>query len=319
MNRAAWLRLMWLGTRFAPRISKRLGGFFAWQLWFTPWRVQLSERAEAREAAWLAMTTPLRIPHAGGTLHGFTAGEGPTVLLAHGWGDQASRLGAFVAPLVDAGFRVVAVDKPAHGSSPGLRTDAYRLAAAIRATADAVGGVYGVVAHSMGGVETLLAIRDGLRVERLVLLAPALRLRHAVAKFVELFQVPEASMNSLTAAIERRYGTQVWDDVSSDLLVANLDVPALLVHDRSDAQVDFADGERLRDAWPGVNFLATDGLGHDRLLRDPDVVSAAVAHLAAGRVVEQLLTPRTANRCFGSDGGPASPRGLGTPSRLRNG
>lgn len=274
---------MWLGSQWGGRVSRRLGGFFTWQLWFTPWQVELSERARAREAAWMAATTPFPISYAGTTLSGFTAGDGPTVLLVHGWGDQASRLGAFVAPLVEAGFRVVGFDKPAHGASPGLRTDAYKLSAAIRAAANEAGGLYGVIAHSMGGVETLLAMRDGLTVERLVLLAPALRMQHAMDQFAALFQVPPWSIAGLVSAIERRYGTQVWDVLSSDRLVADLDVPALLIHDRHDAQVDFADGERLRDAWPGVQFIATDGLGHDRLLRDADVVAAAAEHLSAGR------------------------------------
>jgi pimeloyl-ACP methyl ester carboxylesterase len=279
MSRARWLRLLWLGARYGGVVSRRLGSFFAYQLWFTPWQVALSERAQQREAGWLAATQPLRIPFGRRTLSGFTAGQGPTVLLIHGWGDTASRLGAFVAPLVSSGYRVVGVDLPAHGSSPGWRTNAYERSAAILATADHVGGVEAVVAHSMGGVETLIALRKGLAAQRVVLLAPALRLEHAMNKFAALFAMPEEVMSGLRVAIERQFGEQVWDSLASDLLVQGLDVPALLVHDRSDAQVDFADGERLRDAWPGVTFLATDGLGHDRVLRDPQVVAAATRFL----------------------------------------
>ena len=44
-------------------------------------------------------------------------GEGPVVLLVHGWGGWRGQLGRFVAPLVDAGHRVVAVDAPGHGDA----------------------------------------------------------------------------------------------------------------------------------------------------------------------------------------------------------
>ena len=50
-------------------------------------------------------------------------GKGPTVLLAHGWESRGTHWGAFVPPLVEAGFRAVAVDAPAHGDSPGRRAN----------------------------------------------------------------------------------------------------------------------------------------------------------------------------------------------------
>ena len=282
MSRAKYLQFMWLASRSAARFSTRLSGFFAWQLWFTPWHVPLSDRAREREAGWTASTRPLRIRAGRKTLAAFTAGDGPTVLLVHGWGDRASRMGAFIAPLVDAGFRVVGLDLPAHGDSPGVRTDAYEAAEAIRSAAEQVGPLYAIVAHSMGGAETLMAVAGGVPVQRLVLLAPALRPRHAMDKFTAMFSMPQRAMTGLVKAIERRYGTQVWDDLSSDLNVADLDVPALLFHDRTDPQVDFADGEALHAAWRGSRFVPTEGLAHDRLLRDPTVVAQTVDFLIEG-------------------------------------
>ncbi|MPZ71761.1 MAG: alpha/beta fold hydrolase [Nitriliruptorales bacterium] len=241
MNRAGGrvLWLTWLAARVGGRFSERIAGFFAWRLWFTPWRLELSERARIREAGWLEKTTPLSIPFGRGVLHGFTAGEGPSVLLVHGWGDRASRLGALIAPLVDAGFRVVAVDLPAHGASPGVRTNAYGVAAAIRATAQHVGGVYGVVAHSMGGLETIIALRQELAAERVVLLASAVRLHHAMERFETMFVLRPRAMRGLAAALTR-------------------------------------------------------GLGHDRLLRDPDVVGEAVAFLRSGVEGDRRALPDAA-------------------------
>src|SRR5688572_2988678 len=101
--------------RIAGRFSRRLGGWLAARLWFTPWEVELSERALEREANWTADTQPLAIRFDGGVLHGFAAGDGPTILLVHGWGERASAMGAFIAPLTSAGYRVVAIDLPGHG------------------------------------------------------------------------------------------------------------------------------------------------------------------------------------------------------------
>jgi pimeloyl-ACP methyl ester carboxylesterase len=294
------LKVVWAGARISARFSQRLAGLFAWRLWFTPWRVALSERARAREQAWLADTTPLRVPFAGGELAGFSAGRGPAVLLVHGWSDRASRLGAFVEPLVAAGFRVVAVDLPAHGDSPGRMTNAYDAADAVRAAADYVGGVFAVVAHSMGGVETLLALRAGMRVQRVVLLASAVRLEHAVDRFSTMFSLPPKAGAGLTDAINRRFGPRVWEDLSADRIAATLTMPALLFHDSDDQQVDPADAEMLAGAWRGARLVTTAGLGHDRLVRSPEVVAQAVAFLAAPSVCvdvrDEATRPSTAGR-----------------------
>jgi hypothetical protein len=39
-------------------------------------------------------------------------------------------------------------------------------------------------------------------------------------------------------------------------------------------------GVAVAEAWPGARLVATDGLGHHRVLADPGVVEAVVAHIA---------------------------------------
>jgi pimeloyl-ACP methyl ester carboxylesterase len=53
----------------------------------------------------------------------------------------------------------------------------------------------------------------------------------------------------------------------------------LLIHDRGDPDVPFRHAEEVAAAWPGARVLATDGLGHRAVLRDPTVVRSAVAFL----------------------------------------
>ena len=51
---------------------------------------------------------------------------------------------------------------------------------------------------------------------------------------------------------------------------------ALIVHDRSDREVPFMSAQALHRAWPGSELVATEGLGHRKLLSDPAVVERAV-------------------------------------------
>src|SRR5688500_16792196 len=97
------------GMKVTARFSVPLSGWFANKLWFTPWRVQPSERGLRRQAEWLSGTTPAHFSTRYGHIAGFEAGTGPTVLLVHGWGERAASLGALVRPLTSAGYRVVGI------------------------------------------------------------------------------------------------------------------------------------------------------------------------------------------------------------------
>ena len=57
-------------------------------------------------------------------------GEGPIVLLVHGWNGRATQLGDFVAPLVERGYRVVAYEHLATATrrEPEYRFPNWRLA-----------------------------------------------------------------------------------------------------------------------------------------------------------------------------------------------
>ena len=270
----------WLATRVAALVSPRLAGPLAARLWFTPWRVPVGERHARRLDEWLRPTEPVSFEVDGLRIAGFAAGSGPVVMLVHGWGERGASLGAFVDPLVDAGYRVVGIDLPGHGGSEGGQTDGFRIAAAIRGVCDALGGARAVVAHSMGATTTLYATHEGMPVDALVLLAPAPRLDRALKTFARMLRLSPNAVAGLKGTIERRYGAGVWHALSGHTLAAQVDVPGLIVHDRDDPQVALADSEELHSAWRGSRLVVTEELGHGRILRDPKVIDAVTGFLA---------------------------------------
>lgn len=272
-------RTMVAATRALAPLSERLAGLAAARLWFTPWPVPVSERGLEKQARWLERCEPLSLRTADGHhLNGFAAGEGPVVLLVHGWGEWAANLGAFIDPLVAAGYRVVGFDLPAHGRSSGTQTDALVNAAAVADGAASQGGAHAVVAHSMGAHATTTALHRGLEVDAVALLAPAVRL-YGVEEFAEMLSLPQAAARGLRATIERRYGTSVWEDLSADLLARKLRTPALIVHDADDDQIAPSEGRALSEAWQGSRLVVTEGLGHGRIIRDAGVIQQVVAFL----------------------------------------
>jgi pimeloyl-ACP methyl ester carboxylesterase len=223
----------------------------------------------------------MKLTAGGRTLSGFSAGDGPTVLLVHGWSDRAASLGAFVEPFVQRGFRVVGLDFPGHGDSPGGRTNAFEMAATLRAIDRELGGVDAMVAHSIGAFATVLELANGLEPRAVGLIAPLVRVDDAVDRFAQRLRLPSRAVKALRADLERKFGTDVWDKLSADLQAVRLDVPALVVHDQDDPETRPSDSALLAQAWPGARMISTRGLGHYRVVRD-EIVVAEIADFISG-------------------------------------
>ncbi len=80
-----------------------------------------------------------------------------------------------------------------------------------------------------------------------------------------------------------------WSAFSLPELAPALKAPLLVIHDRDDGEVPWQHGRVITHDWPGAQLLTTDGLGHRRILRDANVVSAAAAFISAA--VEEGRAP----------------------------
>jgi pimeloyl-ACP methyl ester carboxylesterase len=58
-------------------------------------------------------------------------------------------------------------------------------------------------------------------------------------------------------------------------------VPTLVVHDTGDRQAPYDDAQHLVATLPDARLVTTEGLGHRRILRDPQVVAEVVDFVRA--------------------------------------
>lgn len=252
-------------------VSPAAAGRLALRLFCTPRR----HHRPGWERHIAAAGEPLRV---GPGLAARAWGAGPIVLLVHGWEGRGTQLGRFVEPLVAAGYRVIGLDLPAHGESPGTRTDLIECTEALRKAGRDLGPIAGIVSHSFGGAITTLALERGLDVKAVVLIAAPSSIADVIRRFGELTGLRGRSMQAFRTGIERQTGVRLVD-VEIFERVAALQVPALIVHDRGDGEVPFHDAERLSAQWPGSTLLATERLGHRRILKDGEVIRRAVEFL----------------------------------------
>lgn len=57
-------------------------------------------------------------------------------------------------------------------------------------------------------------------------------------------------------------------------------VPLHVTSDREDRETPLPSVEKLVRSWPGATLRVTEGLGHRRILRDPEVVDEAVRYFS---------------------------------------
>lgn len=258
--------------RFSPRLAARL----LTRAFGTPRRSALSPEERALLAAgrteqiWVGDGMRVAVTSWGT--------PGPVALLVHGWSGRGAQLAPFVRPLLDEGFQVVALDAPAHGDSPGRRSNLLEMTAALAAVARRHPPV-AIVAHSVGAVAATVAMAEGVSAERAVFLAPADDPWTFLLRLSAYLDLSPTFAHRARRDLELRFGLGT-DDLVASRRAGTIGASLLVFHDPSDREVPLDHGERLVAAWPGARLETTRGLGHRRILADPTVVAAAVEFLS---------------------------------------
>lgn len=204
-------------------------------------------------------------------------GEGPAVLLAHGWEDDTSLWGPMIEGLRARGRAVVAFDLPAHGYSEGDRLEIETAAAAVCAVANGFGPISGAAGHSFGCKALAFAAAwNGFTPGRLALIGSPTAQRRQWARIVTHHGVDPAVAARALALREARLGFSI-DRYDFAALAPAMTMPVLFVHSLDDEACNVADVQAVAASWPDAQMLIADGLGHRLIAQDPEIV-AQVAH-----------------------------------------
>lgn len=198
-------------------------------------------------------------------------GEGPTVLLVHGWQGRRSQLAKIAVDLSAKGYRVVTFDGPAHGSSAKKRTTLVEFSEAVESAAKQFGPLHGIVGHSLGAAAVAIAMRQGVQAKRAVLISCPFSLRHVVSGFAKIVGLPSRSHEKMYPLMERLHRC-AEDQLSFENIGPDLQTPCLLIHDVTDQYIPAKDGEMVSLTIEGSELVRTKGLGYMRILQDEGVV-----------------------------------------------
>ncbi|MGZ0782239.1 alpha/beta fold hydrolase [Pseudomonas saponiphila] len=201
-------------------------------------------------------------------------GQGPTVMLMHGWEGRPTQFASLVDALVTAGYTAVALEGPAHGRSPGDEANVVLFARAMLEAAAELPPLRAVIGHSMGGASAMLAVQLGLRSETLVSIAAPARILGVLRGFARYMGLPPRARSAFIRQVEKDVGMRA---ASLDVAQYQLDMPGLIVHAEDDRFVPVQESELIHQAWFDSRLLRLSEGGHQRVLADPRVVEAVLA------------------------------------------
>ncbi len=283
------------GVGFLSAIAPGVVGRQAFRLFCTPPRTGLLSPGEIKVAARMgpvmatAQKKSIETPDASVVAYVWDPADGlmlrGTVLLVHGWTGRAMVMAAFVEPLRASGFRVVALDLPAHGNSTGKQLNLAIGARAVQAVARALGPFTGAIAHSFGGPATLLAaegglpLREAMGLDTLVMIACPNSLDAITHQFATAVGLSARAHAAMDAEVFRIAGRPV-SAFTCDAFLSRIGIPALVIHDDGDAEVPIANALAIVAAAPKARLLTTVRLGHRRIIFAPSVIQESTAFLA---------------------------------------
>lgn len=271
--------------RLLDRIAPPLAAETAYSLWVRPGR---RKAVHPTEAAVMDDAVRDTITVRGRRVAVYRWGTGSrAVLLVHGWQSRAAAFAPLVRELRDAGRTIVAFDAPAHGLSSGRQTDVRDYAAIIGELARAHDGFEAIVAHSFGTPGAVQAIRSGIRVGKLVTVNGAAEFEYLLQRFASTLGLRRSSVLAVRRRTEQRlfrgHPDDIWSTYSATAALP-VELPWLVVHDDADATIELSQARALVDAHPAsTELLITHGLGHNRPLRDDEVLDRITGFLSTHR------------------------------------
>ncbi len=279
-----------VGEHLAPRVVGRA----AFELFCrTPDRKSLSDgekraiaragpfMAEARHHA-LATRTGCVMVHEFRPLQG--RAHAGTVLVIHGWRSRTEYMKALIEAYRDAGYRVMSLDLPGHGASSGRRLTLVSAVDAARAAGEWFGPFAAVVGHSFGGAVAANALAGSvagippLAASKLVLISAPSSMPAIFEDFGRLLNLGPRTQSAVADQVQRIAGRPLEEFVGS--LLARAPVPTLVIHAPDDREVPADHAEHYASAGGHVRLHWAPGLGHRRILADPDIVAEALGFVA---------------------------------------
>ena len=260
-------------------ISPYLASKFAGKLFLTPLKYKLPQREQGMDQNSKQSTQVL--PKSEREIVVYEYGKSDKkVLLVHGWSGRGTQLSKIADALLKEGFSTISFDAPAHGKASGKMSMMPHFIEAIHYLSKKHGPFHTIIGHSLGGMSTLKALKEGVSSEKAVIIGTANSVTAITQEFVQNLHMDKEVAYLMKAQFDEKF-EQNMDNYSGAISAQSVHIPTLVIHDKDDVDVHYKCAEEIHNQLKNSELYLTEGLGHRRILGDQNVINKITTFITA--------------------------------------
>ncbi len=275
-------------------VSTRLASLMAYHLWFHPSRQGLRHLPEftppGMRAEQVRVNNKRVFYWVAEPVSGLVNKPLESVFLMHGWASCGKQMATMGRGFLDAGYRIIWMDAPAHCASQGYQTSLFEISESIVQVQQKEGAFEAIVAHSFGVPCSLYAIaRQSLEVEKIVSISAPATTEKLMQTYCRMIRANAATEAALMQRFKKFLGHIDISETSALTNAALIKQPCLVIHDKHDRMTPAEGSQRLSEAFAEARFIQTERLGHNKILKDAAVVKVCVEFVQQGEVIDMSI------------------------------
>ena len=263
--------------KFLTAVSPFAASRFAARLFLTPFKYKLPEREKEMDRNSCQET--LKVPSINRDIVVYHYGTGKKkILLVHGWSGRGTQLSVIAKALIAEGYAVISFDAPAHGKAPGKISMMPFFIEAVHFLEKKYGPFDAAIGHSLGGMASLRAVKDGMKLRKLVIIGTANSVTHITRDFARNMKLSQKVADKMKQYLDRKFQKDM-DTYSGAVSARKVNVPTLVIHDKQDVDVPVNSAYEINEKLENSELFITEGLGHRRVLGNDLVIKRILEFL----------------------------------------
>ncbi|PRX51885.1 alpha/beta fold hydrolase [Salegentibacter salegens] len=261
-------------SKLSPFVASR----FAGQLFLTPFKYKLPEREKNMDEH--SKQYRAKILKTGREIVVYEFGKSKKkILLVHGWSGRGTQLAKIAEALKAQGYSTISFDAPAHGKAPGKKSMMLDFIDSVQFLDEKYGPFEAIIGHSLGGMTTLRAVKEGLNTKKLVIIGTANSITHITREFARNLKMNRKVADKMKAHFDKKFDIDM-DSYSGAVSAKEVKTPTLVIHDENDVDVEISSAYDIHEALENSELYITKGLGHRRILGDSKVINKITTFIA---------------------------------------
>lgn len=200
------------------------------------------------------------------------------ILLVHGWSGRGTQLVKIADELLNLGYSTISFDAPAHGKSKGNSSIMVEFIASILELEKQFGPFEFAIGHSLGGMAILNAIREKLKVRKVVLIGSGDIIQDIIDDFIKKLELKPEIGIKLREHFEKKYGVEM-NYYSASNAAKEVLIPVLIIHDENDVDVNVKAAYNIKENLKISELMITKNLGHRKILGNNEVIQSIVTFI----------------------------------------